>query len=264
MMHKHTIRVVFTVVLAAFAGGCKKQAGDKMASPSPSASAGGGDVGGGSGAGANPRPDLKGQESFPVVVGPPGSPDPYEGKTFGMDLATDGLEGSGKLYAEIKTLNGAITCELFPDLAPETVASFIGLARGKRPWLDSATGEWKRSLFFNGLTFHRVIPEFMIQGGDPQGTGMGGPGYTLPDEVAPALHFDRPGRLAMANKGPQTHSGGSQFFITEGMPAQLDGGYVIFGQCDHPDTVKAIARVQRNETDRPLESVRMEVTISRK
>ena len=263
MTRTGTIFASFVIATLAAAGGCKKKpAGDgPVMSPSGSLSMC-------AGAGATPRPSILGSgatdEVLPVVVAPAGSPDPFEGKTFTVAMATEGLPGGGKLMADIQTVHGTMSCELFPDMAPETVASFVGLARGKRPWQDRATGEWKRSLFFNGLTFHRVIPEFMIQGGDPDGTGMGGPGFTLPDEVAPALKFDRPGRLAMANKGPQTHSGGSQFFITEGMPSQLDGGYVIFGQCEGTEIVKTIARVPRNPMDRPNEAIRMIVSIYRK
>jgi len=250
--------VVTAVLAAALAAGCKKKASQDgpVASGTPSPTLG---------AGATARPEIpESGETLPLVVAPANSPDPWEGKVFPLDEATKGLAGSGKLWADIKTLHGTMSCELYPEAAPETVASFVGLARGKRPWQDPGTTEWKRSLYFNGLTFHRVIAEFMIQGGDPMGSGMGGPGYTLPDEIAPNLLFDRPGRLAMANKGAGTHSGGSQFFITEGLPQQLNGGYVIFGQCDHPEVVKTIARVPSNEMNRPLEAIRMEVTIYRK
>jgi peptidyl-prolyl cis-trans isomerase A (cyclophilin A) len=125
--------------------------------------------------------------------------------------------------------------------------------------------------FFDGLAFHRVIPRFMIQGGDPisreyarPDTGAGGPGYTLPDELAADLRVDRPGRLAMANTGPKTHSGGSQFFITESPYPPLDGGYVIFGQCREIDIVQGIARVPVGENDKPVQAVTMKVEIAKR
>jgi peptidyl-prolyl cis-trans isomerase A (cyclophilin A) len=116
--------------------------------------------------------------------------------------------------------------------------------------------------FYDGLTFHRVIPGFMIQGGDPMGSGMGNPGYRFADEVSPGLTFDKPGLLAMANAGPNTN--GSQFFITEGMPAQLNGHYSIFGRCDPVSLVTAIAGVPRGPRDKPVTDVVMKkVTITR-
>jgi peptidyl-prolyl cis-trans isomerase A (cyclophilin A) len=192
--------------------------------------------------------------------------------SFTLEQATAGLEGTGAIMAEIKTELGTMLCELMPDVAPETVASFVGLARGVRPWQDPRTREWVTGRpYFDGLAFHRVMPGFMIQGGDPLSReyehpmiGMGGPGYTLPDEVTPNVVFDRPGRLAMANTGAGTHSGGSQFFVTEGMPRRLDGGSVIFGQCDGEDVVKAIARVPRDGNDKPHSPVTMQVRIYRR
>jgi peptidyl-prolyl cis-trans isomerase A (cyclophilin A) len=255
--------VLALAVLAAV--GCKKKK-EETVTPATTDTAPSATPPAGGGAGASPRQDLGSGDDdakLPVVVAPAGSDDPYQGKVFSVAEATQGLPAGGKLMAEITVKLGTMKCELYPDQAPETVASFVGLARGKRPWKDPNTGEWKRSHFFDGLIFHRVIPEFMIQGGDPQGTGTGGPGYTLPDEIAPSLKFDRGGRLAMANKGPQSHTGGSQFFITEGVTSQLDGGYVIFGQCDGVDVVKAVARVPRNEMDRPLDPIPMTVRISR-
>jgi peptidyl-prolyl cis-trans isomerase A (cyclophilin A) len=165
-------------------------------------------------------------------------------KQLSLPEATEGLPTKGKLMADIITSEGKITCELFPDSAPKTVASFVGLARGLQPWKDPKTGKWVTSPFFDGLAFHRVIPEFMIQGGDPlsreyasEGVGTSGPGYTLPDEIDRKLQFNKPGRLAMANSGAGTNSGGSQFFITEGRPDKLDFDYAIFGQCDITVTV---------------------------
>ena len=188
-----------------------------------------------------------------------------------LDQATDGLPKEGKLTAEITTPQGTIHCTLLPDAAPKTVASFVGLARGLRAFQDPASDKWVKRPFFDGLAFHRVIPGFMIQGGDPISAkyddpriGMGGPGYTLPDEIAPDLKFDHPGVLAMANTGPHTHSGGSQFFITEKPYPSLNGGYVVFGQCDDPKVVTAIASVQKGANDKPVTPVTMKVVISRK
>ena len=174
----------------------------------------------------------------------------------------------GPVTAEIATDLGTIRCKLLPEAAPQTVASFVGLARGEKEFRDPKSGEMVKRPFYDGLLFHRVIPEFMIQGGDPQSLdpnhpaiGTGGPGYTLPDEVSPSHKFDRPGVLAMANTGPGTASGGSQFFITENPVPRLDGGYTIFGTCDSLEVVKAIARVERGPRDQPLKPVAMKVRI---
>jgi peptidyl-prolyl cis-trans isomerase A (cyclophilin A) len=188
-----------------------------------------------------------------------------------LDEATAGLPAGDKLMAEFTTPLGKITCELYPDAAPETVASFVGLARGLRAWKDPLAGKAeKKAPFFDGLAFHRVIPRFMIQGGDPLSRdysrpdlGTGDPGYSLPDELRADLRFDRPGRLAMANSGPRTQSGGSQFFITEVPYPSLDGGYVIFGQCQEIEVIQAIARVPVNG-EKPVEAVTMKVTIFKK
>lgn len=154
------------------------------------------------------------------------------------------------------TTMGRLTCKLFDKEAPLTVANFVGLATGTKTWTDPVTlKEVNNQPFYDGTTFHRVIPGFMIQGGDRLGTGEGDAGYYIPDEITPALRFDVPGRLAMANSGPGTD--GSQFFITENANAVLDGKYTIFGQCD-PHTVlmvKGIALVDRNAQDKPLTAV---------
>jgi peptidyl-prolyl cis-trans isomerase A (cyclophilin A) len=154
--------------------------------------------------------------------------------------------------AIIDTTAGKLTCVLFPDKAPIGVANFIGLARGTKDWTNPATGRKMHGVpLYNGTIFHRVIPNFMIQGGDPIGTGEGDPGYKFKNETSPDLQFDRPGRLAYANAGPDTN--GSQFFITEVPYSSLNGGYTIFGQCDDPsvELVKKIARMPRNGNDRP-------------
>ena len=147
---------------------------------------------------------------------------------------------------------GRITCQFFQKQAPMAVANFIALAQGSKDWTDPNTKKVQHHKpLYNGTTFHRIIPEFMIQGGDPVGTGMGDPGYAFDDEIDPNLNFDRPGRLAMANSGPNTN--GSQFFITEQAYDTLNGHYTLFGQCDDAsvEVVKAIARVPRDSDDKP-------------
>jgi peptidyl-prolyl cis-trans isomerase A (cyclophilin A) len=167
--------------------------------------------------------------------------------------------------AVIDTTAGQMTCTLFPDKAPIGVANFIGLARGTKDWVNPANGSKMHAVpLYNGTIFHRVIPEFMIQGGDPLGDGRGDPGYKFKNETPPDLTFDRPGRLAYANAGPDTN--GSQFFITEDVAhsEHLNGGYTIFGQCDDPtvELVKKIARMPRDSNDRPYNPVKInKVTI---
>jgi peptidyl-prolyl cis-trans isomerase A (cyclophilin A) len=154
------------------------------------------------------------------------------------------------------TSMGRITCQFFQKQAPQTVANFIGLAQGTKDWTDPQTKQkMHKKPLYDGTTFHRVIPEFMIQGGDPTGTGMGDPGYTFEDEFNPDLNFDVPGRLAMANSGPNTN--GSQFFITEVPTEHLNQHHTIFGQCDEPsvNVVKTIARVERDANDKPVTPV---------
>ena len=165
--------------------------------------------------------------------------------------------------AVLDTSMGPITCKLFDKQAPLAVANFIALAEGTKPWTDPVTRKKvKGKPFYNGTTFHRVIPEFMIQGGDPTGTGTGDPGYMFADEFDPNLNFDVPGRMAMANSGPDTN--GSQFFITEVPTTHLNQKHTIFGQCDQPSiaVVSAIARVPRDPDDKPLQPVTLnKVTI---
>jgi len=131
-------------------------------------------------------------------------------------------------YAVFETSEGRIVCRLFEKESPVTVANFAGLAEGTKEFTDPVLREKTKRRFYDGTKFHRIIPGFMLQGGDPLGTGTGGPGYRIPDEFAPNLKFDRPGRLAMANAGPGT--GGSQFFITQVPTPHLAGKHTIFGQ----------------------------------
>ncbi len=159
-------------------------------------------------------------------------------------------------FVVMDTSMGQITCQFYQKQAPKAVANFIGLAEGTKDWTDPATRKVEHhKRYYDGTIFHRVIPQFMIQGGDPTGTGMGDPGYKFDDEFDPGLNFDRPGRLAMANSGPNTN--GSQFFITEQATDFLDQHYTLFGQCDDASVavVKAIARVERDSNDKPLSPV---------
>jgi len=159
--------------------------------------------------------------------------------------------------AVFDTSMGRMTCKLFSQEAPKTVANFIGLAEGAKDWTNPAEPHQTMhdKPLYNGTIFHRVIPGFMIQGGDPLGTGEGDPGYTVPDEVNPNLNFDVPGRLAMANSGPNTD--GSQFFVTTAPYPSLNQHYTIFGQCDQHSVLVAesIADVERDDHDKPLEAV---------
>jgi peptidyl-prolyl cis-trans isomerase A (cyclophilin A) len=161
----------------------------------------------------------------------------------------------------IDTTMGRMVCKLFDKIAPVASANFIGLAEGTKDWVDATTQKKiHHQPFYNGVTFHRVIPGFMIQGGDRLGTGEGDAGYLFANEIDPALNFDVAGRLAMANAGPGPSgngTNGSQFFITEVPYPDLNGGYTIFGQCDAHSVlvVASIARVDRDAQDKPKEPV---------
>ncbi len=164
-------------------------------------------------------------------------------------------------YATFKTSEGTIVCELFEKEAPETVKNFIALADGSKEWNSRSK---KGSKLYDGTVFHRVIPQFMIQGGDPEGTGMGGPGYKFADETKSSPHtFKEPGKLAMANSGPNTN--GSQFFITVTDTGWLTGKHTIFGEVvEGYDIVEKISKVARDGMDRPKTPVVLEsVTIDR-
>ena len=162
------------------------------------------------------------------------------------------------LYATINTSMGAITVKFFEKEAPITVRNFAALARGTKEWKDPKTGQMVKRPLYAGTIFHRVIPNFMIQGGDPAGNGSGDPGYSFKDEFVSTLAFDRPGRLAMANSGPNTN--GSQFFITEVPTPHLNGHHTIFGQCDAAavELVKQIARMTSDPSNnRPFHPVKI-------
>jgi peptidyl-prolyl cis-trans isomerase A (cyclophilin A) len=144
-------------------------------------------------------------------------------------MANDGIpQGSGDLYALFKTTRGTLTVKLFEKDAPKTVANFVGLATGAKEWTDPRSGAKSHAKLYDGTQFHRVIPQFMIQGGDPLGQGVGGPGYKFADEFGSGKSFDKPGLLAMANAGPNTN--GSQFFITEVPTPHLNNKHTIFGE----------------------------------
>jgi peptidyl-prolyl cis-trans isomerase A (cyclophilin A) len=165
------------------------------------------------------------------------------------DLAeyTKDMKVGGKLTATFETTMGTIHCELFGDKAPITVANFVGLATGKKAFKGPG-GTATKKPYFDGLTFHRVIPGFMIQGGDPEGSGRGGPGYEFQNEHADGVAMDA-GMLAMANAGKDTN--GSQFFITEVDRHELDPNYTIFGKCAETDIVKKITGTPRDSSDKP-------------
>ncbi len=161
-----------------------------------------------------------------------------------------------QLFATIKTNSGDIELRLFPDHAPKTVRNFVELAEGSREWIDPRTGAKTSIPLYDGTVFHRVISGFMIQGGDPLGTGTGGPGYQFADEFHPELQFDRPYLLAMANAGPGTN--GSQFFITVQPTPHLNRKHTIFGEVADQasrDVVDAIASTPTGRMDRPLTDV---------
>jgi peptidyl-prolyl cis-trans isomerase A (cyclophilin A) len=165
------------------------------------------------------------------------------------------VPGSGQLYARLVTTQGTIVIRLEEQRAPKTVQNFVGLATGKQEWTHPRTGQAQKGVpYYDGTIFHRVIPEFMIQGGDPLGQGTGGPGYKFEDEFHPELRHTGPGILSMANSGPG--SNGSQFFVTEKSTPHLDDKHSVFGQVVvGNDVVKAIARVPTVARNKPLQDV---------
>ncbi len=161
------------------------------------------------------------------------------------------------LYAVMTTSEGVITMQLFEKETPITVRNFTGLVRGTKEFRDPKTGQMVKRPFYTGVTFHRVIPGFMIQAGDPTASGRYSAGYTIPEEIVPSLKFDQPGRVGMA-RTDAPHSGSTQFFITEGPTAQLDGQYTIFGQVvEGQDVVHKIAAVPRDASDKPKAPIKI-------
>ncbi|MBA3820320.1 MAG: peptidylprolyl isomerase [Deltaproteobacteria bacterium] len=202
-----------------------------------------------------PTPGTPGGTAKPVDQGvrPP----------VAADLAeyTKDIPGQGDLIAKFETSMGTINCQLFPEKAPMTVANFVGLATGKKAWTNPKTDATETGKpFYDGLIFHRVIPQFMIQGGDPMGRGTGGPGYNFADETSSADKMET-GTLAMANAGPSTN--GSQFFITESAPDWLNGKHTIFGKCKELDLVKKITGVPQDAQNKPNQPITMKVVITR-
>ena len=167
-------------------------------------------------------------------------------------------ESENMSTATLNTSMGDIVIELFPNQAPKTVANFVELATGAKEWLDPNIGEKVKTNLYDGTIFHRVIPGFMIQGGDPMGSGMGGPGYNFTDEFHGELNFDKPYLLAMANAGPNTN--GSQFFITVAATAWLNRKHSIFGEVKDAASQKvvdAIAAVKTGANDKPVQAVKI-------
>jgi peptidyl-prolyl cis-trans isomerase A (cyclophilin A) len=225
---------------------------------------------------SQPQPQTRpSSESTPPQLKTAASPqsasqsgDPVGGQ-FSLAQATLGLPKTGKLTATIDTDLGALKCELFEDKAPITVANFVGLARGLRPFMHDGT--WHKKPAYDGTTFHRVIKGFMIQGGDPSGNGSGEPGYVIPDEKWEGAKHDRRGLLCMANRGPDTN--GMQFFITDEAAPHLDRSYTIFGQCSPDQLIEKLASVETYGTkgqpgqprDRPLQPPKIKtITVTRK
>lgn len=198
----------------------------------------------------------------PSGSGSPSSPSKHDG--IGVSGRSQAHETLGTMTTIIMhTSEGSITINLFDDKAPNTVANFLGLATGEKEWADPYTGQPSHGKFYNGLTFHRIIKQFMIQGGCPLGTGTGGPGYEFDDEIDPSLKFDKPYLLAMANAGlrrgmdGKVHgTNGSQFFITTVPTPWLDGHHTIFGEVADDDSKKVVDKLEALDTDpmdRPLE-----------
>lgn len=198
----------------------------------------------------------------PSGSGSPSSPSKHDGiGVSGRSQAHETLRTMTTII--MRTSEGSITINLFDDKAPNTVANFLGLATGEKEWADPYTGQPSHGKFYNGLTFHRIIKQFMIQGGCPLGTGTGGPGYEFDDEIDPSLKFDKPYLLAMANAGlrrgmdGKVHgTNGSQFFITTVPTPWLDGHHTIFGEVADDDSKKVVDKLEALDTDpmdRPLE-----------
>ena len=169
-------------------------------------------------------------------------------------VTEEDLSSMKTVYAVFETSLGDVKIKLYHKEVPNTVANFVGLAEGTKEFTDSFSKKKVKRPFYDGLIFHRIIPNFMVQGGDPTGTGMGGPGYQFEDEFNSALKHDRPGILSMANAGPNTN--GSQFFITEIATPWLDNHHSVFGEVvEGMDVVKKMVQVERDQYDKPKEDV---------
>jgi peptidyl-prolyl cis-trans isomerase A (cyclophilin A) len=207
-----------------------------------------------------PKPPKRKVTARPTAEVKPSEDDPLKGK-WTLEDATKGLPAGKTITATLETDLGSLECKLFDDKAPITVANFVGLARGTRPW-KTPEGKWEKKAAYDGTIFHRIIKGFMIQGGDAKKNGTGEPGYVIPDEIWEDANHDRPGLLCMANRGPNTN--GAQFFITDEAAAHLDVSYTIFGECAPVDLVHKIASVDV-AGERPKTPVTIKkVTVTRK
>lgn len=218
------------------------------------------------------RQALPGAEETPRQAGTASTEEPFP--SFGSEESpyapekirtqyTQEVEGHGPLYATLNTSKGSIRCRLYEDKAPRTVDNFVGLALGLKSWRDPKTHTIVKRPFYEGLSFHRVIPGLLIQSGDPTGLGMGGPGYVFADEPVEGLSHQQAGVLSMAQSAPNQN--GSQFFITDGPAPQFDGRFTIFGLCSDLDAIHSIARAEANpRSHRPVDPVVIEgVTLAR-
>ncbi len=242
-----TYRSLVCVALgAALAAACQRKAAPEPPAPAPKPAVA-------TTAPATPAPAPKPPKPAPKLSP---SDDPTGGQ-FSMADATAGLTGSGPLKATIETELGTLTCDLYEKEAPITVANFVGLARGVRPWKKG--GEWVKSPLYDGTVFHRVVKGFMIQGGDPDGNGTGGPGYMIKNEIIPGAKHER-GILSMARR-PDPDSAGSQFFLMDGRAPHLDGGYAIFGKCGPDAVIEKLASVpvqgEQSVTPTKIKSVKI-------
>ncbi|MEO8177471.1 MAG: peptidylprolyl isomerase [Deltaproteobacteria bacterium] len=205
------------------------------------------------------EPAFQKVQAKPVAEVRPTPGDPVQGK-FSLEDALKGLPGKGKtLFADLTTPAGKLECELYADKAPLTVANFVGLARGNRPWKKGSN--WVKQPLYDGTVIHRVIKGFMLQGGDPEGNGSGGPGYVIPDEIWEDAHHDQRGLLCMANRGANTN--GSQFFIMDGAATHLDGGYTIFGKCGPESIVEKLASTP-TQGDRAIDPPKLSKVVVRR
>jgi peptidyl-prolyl cis-trans isomerase A (cyclophilin A) len=203
----------------------------------------------------------------PAAAAAPAAPSKAAGDVFSPDKATAGLKGKGPLNVAMEIISqgqglGVLHCELLVDKAPLTVANFVGLLRGLRPFKDPKGGQWIKRPFYENMTIHRVVPDYLIQAGDPACSsdvhcnghpGIGEPGYLIPDEIDPSVQMDRGGMLAMANRKPNEN--GSQFFITDRATPWLQGKQTVFGRCAEVDLLKKISALPRDEHDMPKNAV---------
>jgi peptidyl-prolyl cis-trans isomerase A (cyclophilin A) len=275
-------------LVALLAGGCDTSGCGAGPAATPGAGAGAGTKNGAAAGGSNelvvdgyrvilseptkrlgPTPSKTGDTArareLANLVRTPTSPDPEAG-AFTLEEAVAGLGTDGTLVVEIGTDLGTMQCDLFADRTPNTVANFIGLARGLRPFWDARAGAWVKRPLYRDTTFHRVIPGYMIQGGDHLGDGTGTVGYTIPDEMRPDLRHDAAGLLCMANTA--SNENGGQFFLLDAAAPQLDGmnTYTVFGRCLQTDVISRIARVPQfgGEENRPRTPVRINRVVVRR